>query len=127
MSLMAAIAGVQFAAIPGSPCARPWILQDREELETRKHEILLLARTMLGLRGPDGGLTMATLIEKTLEIREIPNRGAGYRGASRSNPSRRGRWAGGAILAFQLYVWASGSPVRTSCGCLPGRAIRRCS
>ena len=48
MSLMAAIAGVQFAAIPWLALRAPVDLQDREELEKRKQEILLLARTLLG-------------------------------------------------------------------------------
>jgi TetR/AcrR family transcriptional regulator len=48
MSLMAAIAGVQFAAIPWLSLRAPVDPQDREELEKRKQEILLLARTLLG-------------------------------------------------------------------------------
>ena len=52
MSLMAAIAGVQFAAIPWLALRAPVDLQDREELENRKQEILLLARTLLGYETP---------------------------------------------------------------------------
>jgi TetR/AcrR family transcriptional regulator len=52
MSLMAAIAGVQFAAIPWLSLRAPVDLQDREELEKRKQEILLLARTLLGYEAP---------------------------------------------------------------------------
>ena len=52
MSLMAAIAGVQFAAIPWLALRAPVDLQDREELEKRKQEILLLARTLLGYEAP---------------------------------------------------------------------------
>ena len=52
MSLMAAIAGVQFAAIPWLALRAPVDLQDREELKTRKQEILLLARTLLGYEAP---------------------------------------------------------------------------
>ena len=48
MSLMAAIALVQFAAIPWLSLRVPADPQDREELEKRKHEILLVARTLLG-------------------------------------------------------------------------------
>jgi TetR/AcrR family transcriptional regulator len=48
MSLMAAIAAVQFAAIPWLSLRAPVDTQDREELEKRKQEILLLARTLLG-------------------------------------------------------------------------------
>jgi AcrR family transcriptional regulator len=48
MSLMAAIAVVQFAAIPWLSLRMPADRQDREELEKRKHEILLVARTLLG-------------------------------------------------------------------------------
>lgn len=52
MSLMAAIAGVQFAAIPWLSQRAPVDLRDREELEKRKQEILLLARTLLGYEAP---------------------------------------------------------------------------
>jgi TetR/AcrR family transcriptional regulator len=52
MSLMAAIAGVQFAAIPWLSRRAPVDLQDREELDKRKQEILLLARTLLGYEAP---------------------------------------------------------------------------
>jgi TetR/AcrR family transcriptional regulator len=48
MSLMAAIAVVQFAAIPWLSLRVPADPQDREELEKRKHEILLVARSLLG-------------------------------------------------------------------------------
>jgi TetR/AcrR family transcriptional regulator len=48
MSLMAAIAVVQFAAIPWLSLRVPVDPQDHEELEKRKHEILLVARTLLG-------------------------------------------------------------------------------
>jgi AcrR family transcriptional regulator len=48
MSLMAAIAVVQFAAIPWLSLRIPADRQDRDELEQRKHEILLVARTLLG-------------------------------------------------------------------------------
>jgi TetR/AcrR family transcriptional regulator len=48
MSLMAAIAAVQFAAIPWLSLRAPVDPQDREELEKRKQEILLVARTLLG-------------------------------------------------------------------------------
>jgi AcrR family transcriptional regulator len=48
MSLMAAIAVVQFAAIPWLSLRIPADRQDREELENRKHEILLVARSLLG-------------------------------------------------------------------------------
>jgi TetR/AcrR family transcriptional regulator len=48
MSLMAAIAVVQFAAIPWLPLRSPVDPFDREELEKHKHEILLVARTLLG-------------------------------------------------------------------------------
>ena len=48
LSLMAAIAVVQFAAIPWLSLRVPADRQDREELEKRKHEILLVARTLLG-------------------------------------------------------------------------------
>jgi TetR/AcrR family transcriptional regulator len=49
LSLMVAITVVHFAAIPWLSLrvpADPW---DREELEKHKHEILLVARTMLGI------------------------------------------------------------------------------
>jgi TetR/AcrR family transcriptional regulator len=52
MSLMAAIAGVQFAAIPWLSLRAPADPRDREELEKRKQEILLLARTLLGYQAP---------------------------------------------------------------------------
>jgi TetR/AcrR family transcriptional regulator len=53
MSLMAAIAVVQFAAIPWLSLRVPTHPRDREELEQRKREILLVARTLLGYeRGP---------------------------------------------------------------------------
>ena len=48
MSLMAAIAVVQFAAIPWLSLRTPADREDREELEKRKHEILLVARALLG-------------------------------------------------------------------------------
>jgi AcrR family transcriptional regulator len=48
LSLMAAIAVVQFATIPWLSLRVPADPQDREELEKRKHEILLVARTLLG-------------------------------------------------------------------------------
>jgi TetR/AcrR family transcriptional regulator len=48
MSLMAAIAAVQFAAIPWLSLRAPVDPEDREELEKRKQEILLVARTLLG-------------------------------------------------------------------------------
>jgi TetR/AcrR family transcriptional regulator len=48
MSLMAAIAAVQFAAMPWLSLRGPVDPQDREELEKRKQEILLVARTLLG-------------------------------------------------------------------------------
>lgn len=48
MSLMAAIAVVQFAAIPWLSQRVPADRQDREELAKRKHEILAVARTLLG-------------------------------------------------------------------------------
>jgi TetR/AcrR family transcriptional regulator len=48
MTLMAAIAVVQFAAIPWLTLRGPADPQEREELEKRKDEILLVARTLLG-------------------------------------------------------------------------------
>lgn len=48
MSLMAAIAVVQFAAIPWISERVPADRQDREELGRRKHEILAVARSLLG-------------------------------------------------------------------------------
>lgn len=48
MSLMAAIAVVQFAAIPWLSLRVAADPQEREELEKRKHEILVVARTLLG-------------------------------------------------------------------------------
>ncbi len=48
MSLMAAVAVVQFAAIPWLSLRVPADPRDREELRKRKHEILLVARTLLG-------------------------------------------------------------------------------
>jgi AcrR family transcriptional regulator len=48
MSLMAAMAVFQFAAIPWLSSRSPRGRKDREELEKRKHEILLVARTLLG-------------------------------------------------------------------------------
>jgi hypothetical protein len=48
MSLMAAIAVVQFAAIPWLSLRAPVDPQERVELDKRKHEILLVARTLLG-------------------------------------------------------------------------------
>src|SRR5262245_34256496 len=53
MSLMAAIAVVQFAAIPWLSLRIPADRHDREELEQRKHEILLVARTLLGYAPTD--------------------------------------------------------------------------
>jgi AcrR family transcriptional regulator len=64
MSLMAAIAVVHFAAIPWLSLRTPVAPWDREVLEKHKHEILLVARTLLGyepgtraapLGGPDRG------------------------------------------------------------------------
>jgi len=48
MSLMAAIAVVQFATIPWLSLRVPADPDEREELERRKHEILVVARTLLG-------------------------------------------------------------------------------
>jgi hypothetical protein len=48
MTLMAAIAVVQFAAIPWLALRAPADPQEREELAKRKNEILLVARTLLG-------------------------------------------------------------------------------
>jgi hypothetical protein len=56
MSLMAAIAVVQFAAIPWLALRVPEDPQEREELEKRKNEILLVARTLLGYE-PEPGAT----------------------------------------------------------------------
>jgi TetR/AcrR family transcriptional regulator len=56
MSLMAAIAVVQFAAIPWLSLRVPVDPGEREELEKRKHEILVVARTLLGYE-PDAVAT----------------------------------------------------------------------
>ena len=48
MSLMAAIAVVQFASIPWLTLRAPASAQERAELGKRKHEILVVARTLLG-------------------------------------------------------------------------------
>ena len=52
MSLMAAIAVFQFAAIPWLSLRVPADPQDREQVEKRKREILLVARTLLGYEPP---------------------------------------------------------------------------
>jgi TetR/AcrR family transcriptional regulator len=54
MSLMAAIAVVQFAAIPWLSVRAPEDPHERAELEKRKHEILLVARTLLGYEHEPG-------------------------------------------------------------------------
>jgi len=56
MTLMAAIAVVQFGAIPWLTLRAPADPQEREELEKRKNEILLVARTLLGYE-PEAGAT----------------------------------------------------------------------
>jgi len=48
MSVMAAFAVVQFAAIPWLSLRVPVDARDREELKKRKYEILLVARSLLG-------------------------------------------------------------------------------
>ena len=48
MSVMAAFAVVQFAAIPWLSLRVPVDPRDREELQKRKYEILLVARALLG-------------------------------------------------------------------------------
>ena len=122
LSLMVAITVVHFAAIPWLSLripADPW---DREELEKHKHEILLVARTMLGIgaggtvRGTawwrarehrDGGLTMQLVSRKRIEIQEIQPESLDAQPRSSFKPVQAWALAGGAILAVQLYVWAS--------------------